>query len=118
MAAQEPDRKEDAFCLLEQTIAQPLIIDDEQDLSFQEVALEAFILLARICLDKNDSNLAEEYLKKARFFIDQLVQNIPADLQPGFLSKALVKNVDELEGNLEELLRQGPATAGSSESTE
>jgi tetratricopeptide (TPR) repeat protein len=100
MAAQEPERKDDAFYLLEQTVAQPMIIDDEQDISSQETALEAYVLLARICLDKNDGYLAEEHLKKARFFIDQLMQNIPAELQDGFLSKPLVKDVYKLEEQL------------------
>jgi len=100
MADQEPERKDDAFCLLEQTISQPIIIDDEQDLSSQEIALEAYTLLAQIGLDKKDAALAEEYLKKARFFIDQLVQNIPTALRPSFLAKALVKDVGELEEKL------------------
>jgi tetratricopeptide (TPR) repeat protein len=100
MADQEPEKKEDAFCLLEQIISQPIITDDEQDLSSQEIALEAYALLAQIALDKKDAVLTEEYLKKARFFINQLVQNIPAELQAGFLSKALVKNVGELEEKL------------------
>lgn len=100
MADQEPERREDAFYLLEHTISQPIVTDDEQELSSQEIALEAYILLARIGLDKNDAGLAEDYLKKARFFIDQLLQNIPSDLQAGFLSKSLVKNVGELEEKL------------------
>jgi tetratricopeptide (TPR) repeat protein len=103
MSAQEPERKEDAFYLLEQTVAQPLNIDDEQDLSSQEIALEAYALLTRICLDKNDARLAEEHSKKARFFIDQLMQNIPAELQAGFLSKALIKNVCQMEEQLRAL---------------
>jgi len=106
MAAQEPERKEDAFYLLEQTIGQPLIIDDEQELSSQEIALEAYVLLVRICLDKNDACLAEEHLKKARFFIDQLMKNIPAELQDGFLSKPLVKNVYQLEELLAALVKK------------
>jgi tetratricopeptide (TPR) repeat protein len=106
MSAQEPERKEDAFYLLEQTVAQPLIIDDEQDISSQETALEAYVLLARLCLDKNDTSLAEEHLKKARFFIDQLTQNIPAELQDGFLSKPLVKRVYQLEEQLAALVKK------------
>jgi tetratricopeptide (TPR) repeat protein len=106
MSAQEPERKEDAFYLLEQTVAQPLIIDDEQDISSQETALEAYVLLARLCLDKNDTSLAEEHLKKARFFIDQLTQNIPAELQDGFLSKPLVKSVYQLEEQLAALVKK------------
>jgi tetratricopeptide (TPR) repeat protein len=103
MSDHDQERKEDAFYLLEHTIAQPMIIDDEQDLSAQEVALEAHSLMARIGLDKNDAYLAEENLKKARFFIDQLMQNIPADLQSGFLAKPLVKNIGEMEDKLKAL---------------
>ncbi|MBI5805505.1 tetratricopeptide repeat protein [candidate division TA06 bacterium] len=117
MAEQEPDRRDDAFYLLEQTVSQPIITDDEQDLSSQEIALEAYTLLARIGFDKNDASLAEEYLKKARFFIDQLMQNIPAELQAGFLSKALIKNVNELEDKVKELLHHDTATAGSNQAT-
>jgi tetratricopeptide (TPR) repeat protein len=117
MADQDPERREDAFYLLEQTVSQPIITDDEQDLSSQEIALEAYTLLARIGFDKNDASLAEEYLKKARFFIDQLMRNIPAELQAGFLSKALIKNVSEMEDKVKKLLRQGPATADSREVT-
>lgn len=115
MADQEPERKEDAFYLLEDTISQPIITDDEQELSSQEIALEAYTLLAQIGLDKKDAALTEEYLKKARFFIDQLVQNIPAELQAGFLSKALVKKVQDLEERLKELTSQSQAPSGPGE---
>lgn len=117
MTEQDPEKREDAFYLLEQTVSQPIITDDEQDLSSQEIALEAYTLLARIGLDKNDAVLTEEYLKKARFFIDQLMQNIPAELQAGFLSKALIKNVNELEDKVKDLLRHGPDPAGSNQAT-
>jgi tetratricopeptide (TPR) repeat protein len=108
MAEQEPERKDDAFFLLEQTVSQPIITDDEQDLSSQEIALEAYTLLARIGLDKNDIVLTKEYLKKARFFIDQLMQNIPAELQTTFLSKSLIKHISEMEEKVKEL--SGPDT--------
>lgn len=109
MAEQEPERKDDAFFLLEQIVSQPIITDDEQDLSSQEMALEAYTLLARIGLDKKDVPLAEEYLGKARFFIDQLMQTIPADLQAGFLSKPLVKQVAALEDKLKEMAQSTPS---------
>jgi len=114
MAEQEPEKREDAFYLLEQTVSQPLVTDDEQELSSQEIALEAYTLLARIGLDKNDAGLAGEYLKKARFFIDQLVQNIPDELKGGFMSKPLIKYVSDLEETLKEQTGQSPATKVSS----
>jgi tetratricopeptide (TPR) repeat protein len=102
ISAREPDRGTDSLLLLEQTINQPIIIDDEQNLSMPEIALEAHTLLSRIYLGKGDDLLAGAQVERARFFIEQLLSSMPEEFRERFLKKPAVCEVARVENQLKQ----------------
>lgn len=99
-AAKDPDQGDEAFFILDQTVAQPLVIEDEQSLSSPEIALEAYLLLAKISLAKADRRQAEYYLDKALFFVERVARAVPVDLKAGFFTMPSVREVMALKEQL------------------
>jgi tetratricopeptide (TPR) repeat protein len=100
LAQQTPECLDEAFYILEQTVAMPLMIEDEQTLSSPEIALEAYLLLTRISVAKHDQHQAREYLEKALFFIERVARNVPVELKVGFFTMPSVREALALKEQL------------------
>ncbi len=99
-AAQDPAQGDEAFFILDRTVAAPLVIEDEQTLSSPEIALEAYLLLTRISVDKHDQHQAREYLDKALFFIERIAHTVPVELKVGFFTRPSVREALALKERL------------------
>ena len=99
-AAHDPDLGDEAFFILDRTVAQPMVIEDEQTLSAPEIALEAYLLLAKISQGKGDRRQAQYYIEKALLFVERIAHAVPVDLKAGFFTTPSVREVMALKEQL------------------